>query len=182
MSRIGKKEIIIPSGVDVKLSENIVIVKGPKGELKQSFPKEVLVSIESGVMKVNVLNPENKAQRSLWGLFQRLITNMVKGVTEGYEKKMEMVGVGFKAALSGKKLTLDVGFSHPVIFELPEGIEGSVEKNVFITIQGIDKQLVGEIAARIRKIKKPEPYKGKGIKYVGEVIRRKAGKAAKGSA
>lgn len=182
MSRIGKKDIIIPKGVDVKLSGDFVIVKGPKNELRQKFPKEVLINLEGEIVKVNVSNPENKEHRSLWGLFQRLITNMIKGVTEGYEKKLEMVGVGFKAAVLGKKLTLDVGFSHPVVFELPEGIEVIVDKNLFITIKGSDKQLVGETAARIRKIKKPEPYKGKGIRYVGEIIRRKAGKAAKSAA
>lgn len=181
MSRIGKKEIIIPKGVDVKVSDNIVIVKGPKGELKQKFPKEVMVNVEGETAKVSVLNPENKEQRSLWGLFQRLVTNMVKGVTEEYEKKLEMIGVGFKGTATGNKLTLYVGFSHPVVFEAPQGIEVSIDKNLLITVKGIDKQLVGETAARIRKIKKPEPYKGKGIKYSGEVIRRKAGKAAKGS-
>jgi large subunit ribosomal protein L6 len=182
MSRIGKKEIIIPKGVDMQISGDIVIVKGPKGELKQKFPKEVLIGIEGEIARVSVLNPDDKDHRSLWGLFQRLITNMIKGVTEGYEKKLEMIGVGFKGTAAGKKLTLDVGFSHPVIFDAPEGIEVSIDKNLVITVKGTDKQLVGETAARIRKIKKPEPYKGKGIKYAGEVIRRKAGKAAKGSA
>lgn len=181
MSRIGKKDIIIPKGVDAKVSDNFVIVNGSKGELKQKFPREVLIDITSETVKVSVLNPENKEHRSLWGLFQRLITNMIKGVTEGYEKKLEMVGVGFKAAVSGRKLTLDVGFSHPVIFEAPEGIDVLVDKNLSITVKGLDKQLVGETAARIRKIKEPEPYKGKGIKYSNEVIRRKAGKAAKGA-
>ncbi len=164
------------------MSGSFIIVKGPKGELKQALPKEVVINIEGETVKVGVLNPQEKHQRSLWGLFQRLISNMVKGVTEGYEKKLEIVGVGFKVNLAGKKLTLEVGFSHPVIFELPEGIEASVEKNSLIIIKGIDKQLVGEIAARIRKIKKPEPYKGKGIRYSDEVIRRKAGKTAKSSA
>ena len=181
MSRIGKKEIIIPKGVDVKVSDNIVIVKGPKGELKQKFPKEVMVSVEGETAKVSVLNPEDKGHRSLWGLFQRLISNMIKGVTEGYEKKLEMIGVGFKGTAAGRKLTLDVGFSHPVVFDAPEGIEVAIDKNLVITVKGMDKQVVGETAAQIRKIKKPEPYKGKGIKYSGEVIRRKAGKAAKGA-
>lgn len=181
MSRIGKKEITIPKGVDVKISDNVVIVKGPKGELRQKFPREVIIDIAGEVVKVRVLNPENKEHRSLWGLFQRLVLNMIIGVTEGYEKKLEMVGVGFKGISSEKKLTLNVGFSHPVVFEAPEGIEVSIDKNLMITVKGADKQLVGETAARIRKIKKPEPYKGKGIKYVGEVIRRKAGKAAKGA-
>ncbi|MEA3272126.1 MAG: 50S ribosomal protein L6 [Patescibacteria group bacterium] len=178
MSRIGKQFIDIPENVEVKITDKFVIVKGPKGELKQELISGVVVTIDDKIASVTVQNPKDKKHRALWGLYQRLIANMVKGVTEGYEKKLELVGVGYKVALIGNDLKIEVGFSHPVEFKIPDGIEIKVEKNI-ITISGIDKQLVGEITARIRKIKKPEPYKGKGIRYVGEVVRRKAGKAAK---
>lgn len=177
MSRLGKLPINIPAGVDVKIAEGFIVVKGPKGELKQELNKIVKVEIKGSEITVDVADKKDKKERSFWGLFRSLINNMVLGVTEGFEKKLEVIGVGYKVALSGKKLTLNVGFSHPVDFLLPEGIEGKVEGNI-ITIGGASKQLVGEMAAQIRKIKKPEPYKGKGIKYTDEVIRRKEGKAA----
>jgi large subunit ribosomal protein L6 len=185
MSRIGKKLISIPAGVEIKINGREVAVKGPKGALNLTMhPAASAEIIEEGgnnFVKVSVKNENNVAERALWGLTGKLIYNMVEGATKGYEKKLEISGVGFKAAVSGNKLRLDVGFSHPVEFALPAGITAVVEKNV-ITISGIDKQLVGEIAAQIRKIKKPEPYKGKGIKYSDEVVRRKAGKAAKAAA
>lgn len=181
MSRIGKQPINIPDGVEITIADDFVVAKGPKGELKQKLTQNVNARINEKRIFVSVLNPKDKGHRALWGLYQRLIGNMVKGVTEGYEKKLEMVGVGYKASLSGKILKIEAGFSHAVDFELPEGIEAAVEKTS-ITISGIDKQLVGEIAARIRKIRKPEPYKGKGIRYAGEAIRRKAGKAQKAAA
>ncbi len=180
MSRIGKLPIELPDGVQANLEKNILVVKGPKGELKQSIDNNVKVEIGEKDIKVDVENKESKKEKAFWGLYRSLINNMVKGVSEGFEKKLEVNGVGYRVALSGKKLTLNVGFSHPVDFELPEGITGVVEGNV-ITISGIDKQQVGEVSACIRKVRKPEPYKGKGIKYMDEVIRRKAGKtAAKG--
>lgn len=177
MSRIGKQLINIPSGVDVKVDNSVILVKGPKGELKQTLHDKVTVEIKDNIITVKVKNENNKQERSLWGLFASLIINMITGVTEGFSKELEISGVGFKAAATGKKLTLNVGFSHPVDFAVAEGIDVKVEGNK-ITVSGIDKQIVGEVAAQIRKVKKPEPYKGKGIKYIDEQVRRKAGKAA----
>ncbi len=148
-------------------------MRGPKGELKERMHGSVHVAIEAEEIKVTVKDPEEKRDRALWGLYASLIKNMVAGVTEGFQKKLEI----YRASSSGKQLVLNVGFSHPVEFELPAGIDAAVAGNV-ITVAGIDKQLVGETAAQIRKIRKPEPYKGKGIKYSDEVIRRKAGKSA----
>ena len=178
MSRIGKQPISIPSGVSVTIADQDVRVKGPKGELSLTLHPHVSALETDGVLSVTVKNPDDGGDRALWGLFQRLVANMVTGVTEGFSKSLEVNGVGFKAAVAGNQLTLSFGFSHPVIFTLPDGINASIEKNV-ITISGADKQLVGETAARIRGLKKPEPYKGKGIKYTTETIRRKAGKAGK---
>lgn len=177
MSRIGKKDIKIPAGVEVTVADNVVLVKGPKGSLKQELHPVVSLEINGDIVNVKVQNEINKQQRSLWGLFASLVNNMILGVVTGFEKKLEINGVGFKANATGKKLILNVGFSHPVEFDAPEGIEIKTEGNV-ISISGIDKQAVGEVAAQIRKIKKPEPYKGKGIRYVGEEVRKKAGKAA----
>jgi len=182
MSRIGKKPIAIPSGVDVKIEKKdagiMVSVKGPKGNLVVPMPPKTSLEQKDAELIFTVKNPESKDGRALWGLARSLVNNAVVGVTEGYQKSLEINGVGFKAAVQGKKLVLNVGFSHPVDYALPEGIAAAVEKNV-ITINGIDKQLVGQTAAEIRAIKKPEPYKGKGIKYVDEHIRRKAGKVVK---
>ena len=177
MSRIGKKPIDIPEKVEAKFDDNFVVVKGPKGELKQEMHSMVKVKIEDNQILVQIEDQENYRQKAMWGLYRSLINNMVIGVTEGFEKKLEINGVGYKAALSGKKLVLNVGYSHPVDFALPEGITCSVDGNV-ITVNGISKQQVGEVAANIRKVRKPEPYKGKGIKYIDEIIRRKVGKAA----
>ncbi len=179
MSRIGKKPIEIPEGTQVRIDKGDIIVKGPKGELTQLLPLELEVSIKDNKLEVK---PKKKTKNSsaLWGLFRSLIFNMIEGVNQGFEKKLEINGVGYRAALEGKKLVMSLGFSHPVEMEAPEGIEFNVEKNI-ITISGIDKQLVGQAAAEIRSKKKPEPYKGKGIKYIDEVIRRKAGKKAVGS-
>lgn len=164
--------------MDVRVENGILKVKGPKGELTIPLPRRVMIAVDGGIATVTVKDEENVGDRSLWGLFRRLLENMVTGVTKGFEKKLEINGVGFKAAMQGTALKLDVGFSHDVTFEPAKGVTLSVEKNV-ITVSGIDKQLVGEAAASIRKIKKPEPYKGKGIKYADETIRRKAGKSAK---
>ncbi len=184
MSRIGKKPIIIPDEVNVKIDGDLVVVKGPKGELKLNLASGVEVEQKEKKLEINVKNENEKKYKSLWGTFRQLINNMVVGVTKGFEKKLEINGVGYKAEISSGKereLILNVGYSHPVNFKIPENIEIQIEKNI-ITITGIDKQLVGETAAKIRKIRKPEPYKGKGIKYLDEVIRRKAGKQAKGVA
>jgi large subunit ribosomal protein L6 len=177
MSRIGKQPIKIPQGTEVKLENGFVVVKGPKGELKEKLHNFVKVEIKSEEIIVSVNRPEVKKEGALWGLFRTLIQNMVAGVNQPFEKKLEINGVGFRAAISGTKLTLNVGYSHPVDFQLPQGVSAKVDANV-ITLTGISKYLVGETAAQIRKIRKPEPYKGKGIKYADEVIRRKAGKSA----
>jgi len=185
MSRIGKKPIYIPNEVEVSIDGQEVMAKGPKGTLSLSMHEKVRAEIkeEDGqrFINVTVLDSENVKQRALWGLSGKLISNIVEGVTKGFEKKLEVNGVGYKVALQGNTLKLEVGYSHSVEFALPEGITANVEKNL-ITISGIDKQQVGEISAQIRRIRKPEPYKGKGIKYLDEVIRRKAGKTAKTAA
>ncbi|MFA6228436.1 MAG: 50S ribosomal protein L6 [Patescibacteria group bacterium] len=177
MSRIGKNPISFPAGVEVKVSDGLVTVKGPKGSLQEKLHPLVSAEVKDNSVIVSVENQEVKSQRALWGLFGSLIRNMVKGVTEGYSKQLEISGVGQKFIASGKKVVLNVGFSHPVEYAIPEGIAITTEANI-MTISGIDKQLVGETAAQIRRIKKVEPYKGKGIKYVGEQFIKKAGKAA----
>lgn len=174
MSRIGKKIILIPAGVEVKIEGKTVSVKGPKGEACFKLNKEIEAEKKEDKVLVST-NVETKLANSLWGLSRVMIANMVKGVTEGFEKKLEIQGIGFKAALEGENLTLSVGFSHPVKMKIPQGIKASVEKNI-IVISGIDKELVGQFTANIRRVKPPEPYKGKGIRYVGEAVRRKVGK------
>lgn len=181
MSRIGKKPIVIPAGVTVTVADSLVRVTGPKGTLEQRLHPHVTVTVAEGAAEVSVKKPDLKDDRALWGLFGSLVRSMVLGVTVGFEKKLEVQGVGYKVALQGKDVRFDVGFSHPVLFPVPSGIMIVIDKNI-ITVQGISKQLVGETAARIRKIRKPEPYKGKGIRYVGEVVRRKVGKAMKTAA
>ncbi len=181
MSRIGKKIIELPSGVEIKISDDLITVKGPKGELTQKLHSFVKVEKQEDGLVVTVSNPEQKDGKAIWGLFNRLINNMVIGTTKEFQKKLEVIGVGFKVNLQGQKLVLNLGFSHPVEYTLPRGISGAVEKNI-ITIIGIDKQLVGEVAAQIRRLKKPEPYKGKGIRYLGEIVKKKVGKAAAKSA
>ncbi|PKM91269.1 50S ribosomal protein L6 [Candidatus Falkowbacteria bacterium HGW-Falkowbacteria-1] len=177
MSRLGKLAIKIPSGTDIKIDSKSVKVKGPKGELKTDLLEVVKVEVVNDEIIVKVSNPEDKKEKSLWGLYRALINNMVVGVNSGYEKKLEVKGVGYKIAVVGNQINLNLGFSHPIEFPLPQGISATAEGNI-LTILGIDKQLVGEMAAQIRKLRKPEPYKGKGIRYIDEVIRRKAGKAA----
>ncbi len=178
MSRIGRMPIAIPAGVTVSLAENNrVTVKGPKGTLERTLPEEMEIKVEGE--EVTVTRPNDlKKMKSLHGLTRTLINNMVIGVTEGYEKVLEVNGVGYRAQKSGKKLTLNLGFSHPVEMQDPEGIESSVDGNKII-IKGIDKEKVGQYAAEIRDKRRPEPYKGKGIKYIDEVIRRKVGKTGK---
>ncbi|MCR4727604.1 MAG: 50S ribosomal protein L6 [Lachnospiraceae bacterium] len=178
MSRIGRMPIAIPAGVTVSVAENNkVTVKGPKGTLERVLPKEMEIKVEGTEVLVSRPN-ELKKMKSLHGLTRTLINNMVVGVTSGYEKKLEVNGVGYRAAKAGKKLTLSLGYSHPVEMNDPEGIETVVEGNV-ITVKGIDKEKVGQFAAEIRDKRRPEPYKGKGIKYADEVIRRKVGKTGK---
>ena len=181
MSRIGRAPIEIPAGVTVTISEdNLVKVKGPKGELSRQISPEMKVTIDNGVLTVERPS-DDKMHRSLHGLSRTLINNMVVGVTEGYQKNLEIAGVGYRAQKQGKNLNLSLGFSHPVVVEPPEGITFDVPTATSITVSGIDKEVVGQIAAEIRSFREPEPYKGKGIKYAGEHIRRKEGKAgAKG--
>jgi len=182
MSRIGKTIRQIPNGVTIEVKDNVLFVKGPKGALKQELHPCISIVIEGQEAKAMIKDENNKDQVALWGTFSSILGNMIQGVTEGFKKQLEINGVGYKVKMNGKDLELEVGYSHPVHFKVRENIVFSVEKNV-ITIEGIDKQLVGETAANIRKIRKPEPYKGKGIKYIDEIIRRKAGKSAgKGSA
>ena len=176
MSKIGKQPIDIPEGVEVDIKDRQILIKGPKGELKRQIAEEVRVEIKDSQLIVSPI-VENKKANALWGLTRALLFNMVRGVTEGFEKVLEIEGVGYRAALEGNKLILSLGFSHPVEVETPEGISFAVDKNK-IKVSGIDKELVGRVAANIRALKKPEPYKGKGIRYEGEVIRRKAGKKA----
>lgn len=178
MSRIGKQPITIPAGVTLTLNAQQLEVTGPKGTLHLTIHPRVIVTQADNVVSVTVKDTDLQSDRALWGLTRMLIANMIIGVTAGYEKKLEINGVGFKAQISGKSLALNLGFSHQIDFPVPEGIAITVEKNI-VSISGIDKQLVGETAATIRKFKKPEPYKGKGIKYIDEVIRRKAGKVVK---
>jgi large subunit ribosomal protein L6 len=177
MSRIGRKPIQVPDGVTVDLSPGTVSVKGPKGELSQVVDRDMKVALDDGTLTVE--RPTDRGpHRALHGLTRSLIANMVEGVTDGYEKRLEIQGVGYRARLQGKALELSVGFSHPVSVQAPEGIEFEVPQQTEVVVRGIDKQLVGETAARIRRVRPPEPYKGKGIRYAGEHVRRKVGKRA----
>lgn len=182
MSRIGLKPIPLATGVDANVNGNLVTVKGPKGTLSVTLHPAVTATVTpERTVTVTVAHPDNVSERALWGLMRQLIANAVSGVQKPYEKQLEFVGVGYKVNMAGNTVKMDVGYSHPVEFPLPQGIEGKVEKQV-LTITGIDKHLVGEMAAQIRRVRPPEPYKGKGIKYVTEVVRRKAGKTAKTAA
>ncbi|MFT3822436.1 MAG: 50S ribosomal protein L6 [Chitinophagaceae bacterium] len=182
MSRIGKQPVTLPSGVTVSVGkDNVLSVKGPKGELKQAIDRDIVVKLENN--EVVFTRPTDQIRhRAMHGLYRALVANMVKGVTDGYKKQLELVGVGFKASNQGNLLDLSLGYSHNIVFEIPSELKvaTSQEKgeNPKITLEGIDKQLLGQVAAKLRSLRKPEPYKGKGVKYVGEVIRRKAGKAA----
>lgn len=178
MSRIGKKPVAIPSGVSAQIAKNRLTVKGPKGELFREIPPRISVTVGTGEISVG-RSGDSKLDRSLHGLTRTLISNMVKGVTEGYRRVLEINGVGFRAAVSGQAVNLSLGFSHPVSFPLPPGVKAEVEKNTVITLSGIDKQVLGQTAADLRALKPPEPYKGKGIKFAEEVVRRKEGKTGK---
>ena len=176
MSQIGKKPIEIPEKVEVKIEGRAILVRGPKGELSREILPEINVALQD---KNLLVSPKIKTKRAkaFWGLTRTLIDNLIKGVTVGYEKKLEMKGVGYRANTEGNDIILHLGFSHPVKIESPEGIKFLVEKNI-ITVSGIDKELVGQIAAKIRRVRPPEPYKGKGVRYLGELVRRKVGKKA----
>ena len=178
MSRIGKQPVLIPQGVTVTIEHAVVTVKGPKGELKERFHPHVFLDQKEGSIHVTVEKPDERTDRALWGLSRMLLQNMITGVTEGFTKALEVHGVGYRVSVNGRKIVLNLGFSHPVEFVLPDGIEAKAEGNT-LTLSGASKQAVGETAARIRAFRKPEPYKGKGIRYVGEVVRRKAGKVMK---
>lgn len=175
MSRIGRKPISLPPGVEISIADNIISVKGPKGVLSQSIPGDI--TIEQQDNELLVKRPSDiKRHRAMHGLTRALVANMVTGVTTGFEKKLEMVGVGYRAQMQGNRLVINIGFSHPVEVDPPAGIEFEVPAVTKITVKGIDKQLVGNTAADIRAIRKPEPYKGKGMRYENEIVRRKAGK------
>lgn len=175
MSRLGKRPIPIPKDVEVKLDGDFLIVKGPKGELKRRVHPKVQVDIDGGRISVSVAE-KSRETRSLHGLFAVLINNMVTGVTDGFERVLEIAGVGYRAEVKGRSAVLNLGYSHPTTFELPEGVDANIEKSKII-LRGVDKELLGMTAAKIRALRRPEPYKGKGIKYAEEMIRRKAGKA-----
>jgi large subunit ribosomal protein L6 len=177
MSRIGRQPIAIPDGVEVEVKPGTVTVKGPKGELTQVVSGEMKVAVENGTLTVE--RPTDRGEhRALHGLTRSLIANMVQGVTEGYERRLEIQGVGYRAQLKGKALEMSLGFSHPVTVQAPDGIEFEVPQPTEVVVRGIDKQLVGEMAARVRKNRPPEPYKGKGVRYAGEHVPRKVGKRA----
>ncbi|MNK55874.1 50S ribosomal protein L6 [compost metagenome] len=176
MSRIGKRPVVVPGNVKVNIDGQTVTVEGPKGKLSQTLRSEITVVLEDGVLNVT-RSGDDKDERSLHGLSRTLVSNMVEGVSNGFTKSLELVGVGYRAALQGKKLVLTIGYSHPVEIDPPAGIEIAVEGTNKVHVKGADKQLVGDIAADIRMVRPPEPYKGKGIKYQGEVVRRKAGKS-----
>ena len=177
MSRIGKKPIPVPNGVTVTINGNAVAVKGPKGELKREFRPEITIKQEGDQVLVTP-KQNDRNSRCLHGLTRTLLANMVKGVTDGFERKLEIVGVGYRASMDGRKMIMQLGYSHPVEIDPPPGLEVNVTGNTKLTVTGIDKQAVGDLAAYIRDRRPPEVYKGKGVKYAGEVIRRKAGKAA----
>ena len=181
MSRVGKLPIPLPKGVEVKIDGARVSVKGPKGKLEFTFDPEMTIALDNADLTVS-RPTEQPRHRALHGLTRSLLANMVEGVTEGFEKTLEIHGVGYKAEKRGKRLMLQLGFSHPVDFPAPDGIEFALESPTLIKVQGIDKQLVGEVAARIRQIRPPEPYKGKGVRYQNEHVRRKAGKSTAGGA
>lgn len=182
MSRIGKQPVVIPSGVTVTVSkDNVVTVKGPKGELKETIDRDITVEVKDG--QVSFVRPTDQIRhRAMHGLYRSLVNNLVKGVTDGYVRKLELIGVGFKAANQGNILDLALGYSHNIIIEVPKELKVATAQekgqNPTITLEGIDKQLIGQVAAKLRSLRKPEPYKGKGVRYVGEVVRKKAGKAA----
>jgi len=177
MSRIGKKPIPIPDGVKVQIGDGLVRAEGPKGKLSQPVPPGMTAVVEDKILLIKRGDDTNRS-RAIHGLTRSLVANMVTGVKDGFERKLDIVGIGYRAQLQGKAITLALGYSHPVIFPLPDGITAEIEKQVAVTLKGADKALLGETAAKLRALRKPDPYKGKGIKYSDEVIRRKVGKKA----
>ena len=178
MSRIGNKVITIPAGVEVSIVDNFATVKGPKGELKQQFDKDMTFNIEGS--EITVVRPsDSKRHRTVHGTTRAILANMVEGVSAGFKKELELIGVGYRAQMQGKKLVLSVGYSHPVEFEEIDGIKLGVEGNTKVSIEGINKEVVGQYAAKVRAVRPPEPYKGKSIRYVGAYVRRKEGKSGK---
>jgi large subunit ribosomal protein L6 len=178
MSRIGRQPIPVPSGVDVNIDGRKITVKGPKGELSHTVPEPIEIGLDDGELTVTRPNDQNTV-RALHGLTRALLNNMIVGVTEGYRKTLEIVGVGYRVQAKGGNLEFSLGYSHPILVEAPDGITFNVERPTVFSVEGIDKQKVGEVAANIRKLRKPDPYKGKGVRYQGEQIRRKVGKAGK---
>ena len=182
MSRIGKQPVVVPAGVTITVSaDNVLTVKGPKGQLTQNIDRDIAIEVKEG--EVVFTRPTDQIRhRAMHGLYRSLVSNMVKGVTEGYKKELELVGVGFKAANTGNLLDLALGYSHNIIIEIPSELKVSTTtekgQNPKVFLEGIDKQLIGQVAAKLRSLRKPEPYKGKGVKYAGEILRRKAGKSA----
>ncbi len=177
MSRVGKQPITIPDAVTLDIKDGVVTAKGPKGELSVAISRELKTNLKDGTLTIERPSEEQR-HREIHGLYRTLVNNIVEGVTKGFEKRLEIVGVGYRAEMKGRNLLLSVGFSHDILFRPPEEIEVSTEGNNNIVVKGIDKQLVGQVAAKIRSFRPPEPYKGKGIRYVGETVRRKAGKTA----
>ena len=180
MSRIGSQKIAIPEGVQIAFQDSVLTVKGPKGELKRTMRDEIALNIGDGVVTVEKKAKSRLADK-LWGTYAAHTKNMIVGVTEGYKKELEVRGIGYRVEMKGNQLVLHVGFSHPVIFDIPEGLQVGVQ-DVTITIEGFDKEQVGQFAAKVRRVKKPDPYKDKGVRYVGEVVRRKQGKKAEATA
>jgi large subunit ribosomal protein L6 len=176
MSRIGKKDIAVPKGVDVKVAGTLVTVKGPKGELKMTVSDEVSVKVDNGEVKFTARNPADRRSKAMWGTARANVQNMVTGVTKGFEKDLELQGVGYRAAMKGKDLELSLGYSHPIVYKAPAGITFASAKPTEIKISGPNRQAVGQVAAELRSFRPPEPYKGKGVRKVGEYVRRKEGK------
>ncbi|HAR95556.1 MAG TPA: 50S ribosomal protein L6 [Deltaproteobacteria bacterium] len=178
MSRIGKKPIALPQGVKVDIKDGMVLVEGPKGSLSRPLLEGIQLDMEEGSLLVKRAN-DTKRVRSYHGLMRTLVANMVDGVSKGFEKKLEIVGIGYRSEMQGNSIVLYLGYSHPINFPLPSGISADIEKQTVVTIKGIDKELVGQVSAKIRDLRRPDPYKGKGVKYAGEVLRKKAGKTGK---
>ena len=175
MSRIGKKPIPIPKGVTVKIAPDAIEVKGPKGQLRQPLPPGILFAQEEGNV-IAKMERDDAELKKYWGLARSLVANAVTGVTEGFKKELDIVGIGYRAELKGKQVTFALGYSHPIVFDIPNGIDIAVDKQTHITVTGADRQLVGQVAANIRRMRKPDPYKQKGVRYTGEILKKKVGK------
>jgi large subunit ribosomal protein L6 len=175
MSRIGKKPIVLPKGVTVKVNDDAVEVQGPKGKLRQPIPPGVKFAQEDGSLVASMVRADNELKK-FYGLARSLVANAVTGVTEGFKKELDIVGIGYRAELKGKQVQFALGYSHPILFNIPNGIDIAVEKQTHITVTGVDRQLVGQVAANIRRLRKPDPYKQKGVRYTGEVLKKKVGK------